>query len=228
MGLRRPGRGRVCVFRRLRRGVGLLGSYRFQKLIQLFIRCLRPLWRGNVITAFCLVLAGLLDLRFHRGHVHRGQAEAFKDAVDFPGILRPDHDVGKTVRGIVILQHTVENAVLLGLLAEFPQLAVPDGEHLQLLAAFQHVGKPNLAAGFLLVPQNRIQQNGQSLGRLAADFSCDFHAVEAHPHDLLRRFSRIVHLPAPFARFAMHPAAPEYLRHAAGRFRRFSWIPVIF
>ena len=169
-------------------GIWLVLDNSFQELIQLVISCLYPFRRWDILTGLGTFLLCFLDLGPDGAHIHGGKVKAFEDPVDLTGVLRTDHDVRKAVIGRVVLQHAVQNAVPFCLLAEFLKIAIPDGKDLQFLSAFQHVGKTYLAACFLLIPKDRVQQHGQPLGRFTADLSRDFHAVEAHPHDLFRCF----------------------------------------
>ena len=156
--------------------------------LELFVHGPGSFRRSDILTGLGLGISGFLDFGLHGGHIHRREIEALKDTVDLAGVFGADHDIRQTVVGFVVFQHAVEDAILFRLLAELLKLAVLYGKHLQLFPAFQHIGKTDLASGFLLVPKDCVEQHGQPFGSLAADLSCDFHAVETHSHDLFRRF----------------------------------------
>ena len=129
----------------------------------------------------------LFDLLLDLGHIYGGKAEPLNDAVDLAGVLRPRHDVGQSIRGVPVLQYTVEDAVLFCLPAKELKVAVLDGKHLQLLAAAEHIGQAGLARRLFLLTQDGIDQNGKLFGPGAGQPDRNLTCFQRHPHDLLCR-----------------------------------------
>ena len=149
-----------------------------------------------------VLLAGPFQLLLDLTDIYGGQLEPLKDAVDLGGILCPNHHIRQTVLGVLILQDTVQNAVLLGLPAEPLQVLVLYRKNPKLLSAFQHIGQTGLTLGFLLILQHRIEQDSQLLCAGAGDLRSYLHTVQGHPDDLVSCVCASIHLSySPFVGF---------------------------
>ena len=142
------------------------------------------------------VRLGLLDVPLDGNGIDRRQLEALHDAVDLGRILGAHHNVYHTVgRTLFTTQGTVDNAVPLCLGCKLFQMLLADGEHFQLLAAFEHGGEPLVAFGLVLISvfPDSVEHGGDILCRRAGQLQGNFRTLQTDPHDLLRCVTGIVH-----------------------------------
>ena len=142
------------------------------------------------------VRLGLFNVPLDRNGIDRRQLEALHDAVDLRRILGTHHNVYHTVgRTLFPPQGAVDNAVPLGFGRKLFQMLLADGEHFQLLAAFEHGREPLVAFGFVLISvfPYSVEHGGNILCRRAGQLQGNFRTLQADPHNLLRCVTGIVH-----------------------------------
>ena len=139
---------------------------------------------------------GLFDVPLDGNSIDCRQLEALHNAVDFGRILGAHHNVYHTVSGTLFAtKGAVDNAVPLGFGRKLFQMFFADGEHFQLLAAFEHGREPLVAFGFVLISvfPDSVEHGGDILCRRAGQLQGNFRTLQADPHDLLRCVTGIVH-----------------------------------
>lgn len=79
--------------------------------------------------------------------------------------------------------------------SENQRMLLADGEHFQLLAAFEHGRKPLVAFCLVLISvfPDSVEHSGNVLCRRAGQLQGNFRTLQADPHDLLRCVTGIVH-----------------------------------
>ena len=140
---------------------------------------------------------GLFDVPLDGNGIDRRQLEPLHNAVDLGRILGAHHNVYHTVgRALFATQGAVDNAVPLGFQRKLFQMFLADGEHFQLLAAFEHGRKPLVAFGFVLISvfPDSIEHGSDILCRRAGQLQGNFRTLQTDPHDLLRCVTGIVHI----------------------------------
>ena len=124
--------------------------------------------------------------------VHGGQLEALHNAVDFGSVLGTNHYIHHAICGFLLTpEGTVNHAVPLCLLGKSFQMLLADGEHLQLLAAFQHGAEPLMSLGLVSVGvlRNGVERRCDVLCRRAGEFQGNLRTLQTHPNDLLCRIA---------------------------------------
>ena len=179
-GFLRPAQSRVFGLHFLLRGIC---HQRIQEYI--LLAALRPGLLRHLLF-LCTGSLGTLDLAADGCHIHRGELEAFKNAIHFACVLGPNHYVGDPIRGVPIFEHAVENAVFFRFTTELHEVLILHSEHFEFLPAAEHIGESRLALGLLLVFQDGIEQERNFLCSRAGDLGGDFNAFQAHSDDLLR------------------------------------------
>ena len=122
--------------------------------------------------------------------IHGGQLEPLHDPVDLGRILGTNHHIHHTIgRFLFAPEGAVNNTVPFGFLCKAFEMFFADGEHLQLLAAFQHGIQPLIAFGLVpvLVLGDGIEGCGDILSGRAGKPQGNFRTLQTHPNDLFRR-----------------------------------------
>ena len=118
------------------------------------------------------------------------QLEPLHDAVDPGGVLGADKHIYHAVLYLAFaFQRAVDHTISFGLDGKLFQMLRLDGEHGQLLAAFQHGREALVAFALILIPvlPYQIDGGGDILRRGAGQLQHDLGPLQAHTNDLFRR-----------------------------------------